>query len=354
MKRLEQMPAIPPPDLAARAAAQARLDSLTKPPGSLGRLEELAVWLAGVQGRSLPRLDRRPAYVVAADHGVSDRGVSAYPREVTAQMVVNFLGGGAAINVLARAAWAEVRVVDAGVATDLGEQPGLIQRRIGDGTRDFAREPAMTPAQALACLAAGVELIDGIGPPDVIVLGEMGIGNTTAASAMVAAILGESPNLVTGYGTGIDEEAREAKARLIESALRLHSPRSDDPLDVLAKVGGFEIGVLSGLMIGAAAKRVPVILDGFICGAAALLAAGMAPGVRDYLLAGHQSVEPGHRYILERLELRPLLNLELRLGEGTGAMLALPILDASARLLREMATFEEAGVGKATGLDSSA
>ena len=334
-------------------AAQRRLDNLTKPPGSLGRLEAVAVWLAGVQGRARPRSDRSAAYVVAADHGISRRGVSAYPREVTAQMVANFLNGGAAINVLARVTGADVRVVDAGMAIDLGEQPGLIRRRMADGTLDFAQEPAMTAATARACVEAGVELMNETSLPEVVALGEMGIGNTTSASAIVAATLALDPKLVTGYGTGIDEESRLRKAALIEDALRLHMPHGDDSFEVLSTVGGFEIGVLCGLMIGAASKRVAVLIDGFICGAAALLAVGLVPGVRDYLLAAHQSVEPGHRYVLEHLGLRPLLELELRLGEGTGAVLALPILDASARLLDEMATFEEAAVRKAIDGDSA-
>ena len=344
-----RLPPLLRPDSAAREAAQTRLDQLTKPPGSLGRLEELAVWLAGVQGRSLPQAEHNTVYVIAADHGVSNRGVSAYPREVTTQMVSNFLNGGAAINVLARATAAEVRVIDAGTAVDLGEQPGLIRRRMGEGTRDMVREPAMTPAQAIASIEAGIGLIDRKSIPDVVALGEMGIGNTTAASAVVAALLEVEPEIVTGTGTGISEQGRLRKARLIEGALRLHAPRADDALDVLSKVGGFEIGVLSGLIVGAASKRVAVVIDGFICGAAALIAVGLAPAARDFLVAAHQSVEPGHRHVLERLELRPLFDFELRLGEGTGAALALPILDASARLLSEMATFEEARVGKATG-----
>lgn len=338
------LPEVPALDIAAMAAARRRLDTLTKPRGSLGRLEDLAAWLAGVQAQPLPSVARRAVFVVAADHGVADRGVSAYPSEVTAQMVDNFLAGGAAINVLARLAGAEVIVVDAGVKTERPRE-GVVSRRMGDGTADFAAGPAMTRAQAERCIEAGIELA-AAAEADVIGCGEMGIGNTTAAAAVTAAVLGQPARRVTGRGTGVDERGRRRKVAVIEAALALNKPDGSDPLDVLAKVGGFEIGVLAGIMLGAAARRRAVLVDGFISGAAALIAAGLRPAAREFMLASHLSTEPGHRLALAHLRLEPLLDLRLRLGEGTGAALAMPVLDAACRVLREMATFAEAGVSE--------
>jgi nicotinate-nucleotide--dimethylbenzimidazole phosphoribosyltransferase len=338
-----RLPEIPSLDAAAIGSAQERLDHLTKPPGSLGRLEELAAWLAGVQAQPLPSVERRTVFVVAADHGIAARGVSAYPSEVTAQMVVNFLRGGAAINVLAHAAGAEVVVIDAGVKGEVPPHPRLISRRIGPGTADASRGPAMTLDEARRCVQTGLDQA-AESEADVIGCGEMGIGNTTAASAVVAALLGLAPRRVTGRGTGVDGRAYRRKVFFVEEALAVNRPSAEDGLDVLAKVGGFEIGVLAGLMVGAAARRKAVLIDGFISGAAALIATSLAPAARDYMLASHLSSEPGHRYSLRHLGLEPLLDLRLRLGEGTGAALAIPLLDASCRVLREMATFEEAGV----------
>jgi nicotinate-nucleotide--dimethylbenzimidazole phosphoribosyltransferase len=262
-------------------------------------------------------------------------------------MVANFVAGGAAINVLARAAGAEVVVVDAGVRSDVPAAPGLLSRRIGPGTADAASGPAMTLGQARDCIETGLDLASE-SAAEVIGCGEMGIGNTTAASAVVAALLALPPRKVTGRGTGVDARAYRRKLFFVNEALALNQPNPDDALDVLAKIGGFEIGVLAGLMIGAAARRRAVLVDGFISGAAALIAAGLAPRSRDFMLASHLSTEPGHRYTLERLGLEPLLDLKLRLGEGTGAALALPLLDAACRVLSEMATFDEAGVSEKT------
>lgn len=339
---------IDPLDEGAMAAARERQASLTKPAGSLGRLEELSVWMAGVTGQAMPRLRHKLIVTAAADHGVAAQGVSAYPQEVTAQMVGNFLRGGAAVNVLARHAGARVVVVDAGVAAALPPSDGLDTRKIAFGTKDLSRGPAMSRPQAEACLHAGMKVLESEieRGADVVGIGDMGIGNTTAASAITAVMTGQSPTAVTGYGTGIDEEGRHQKIACIERALATNQPDPEDPLDVLAKVGGFEIGLLAGVILGAAAARRPVVLDGFITGAAALVASGCAPDARRYLLASHRSQEPGHQAALDHLELTPLLDLRMRLGEGTGAALGISILEAAVRCLREMATFAEAGVSE--------
>jgi nicotinate-nucleotide--dimethylbenzimidazole phosphoribosyltransferase len=328
------------------AAAAARWDTLTKPRGSLGYLETLACQVAGIVGHVRPRLTERLVFVLAGDHGVTVEGVSAYPSDVTAQMVYNFVRGGAAINVLSRLAGARVIVVDMGVAAELPALPGLVSRKIRPGTRNFAQQSAMTPDQALGCVESGIELATAEVTPGHtwVVTGDMGIGNTTASSAIIAAMTGEAVERVTGRGTGVTGEALARKAAVIKAALDRHQPKAQDALDVLSKVGGFEIGGLAGIMLGTAALRCPVILDGLIATAAALLAVGLAPAVRDYLIAGHRSVEPGHTVALNALGLEPVLDLELRLGEGTGGALALPVLEAACRLLDEMATFGEAGV----------
>lgn len=336
-------PPIPPRDADASAQALARQDDLTKPRGALGRLERLSVDLAGMTGRIDWRPDRRAIVVCAGDHGVVAQGVSAYPQAVTQQMVRNFLAGGAAVNVLARQMNARVRVVDAGVAADFEPHAALLSRKIARGTADISRGPAMTPAQADAALRVGLdaaarEVTLGL---DVLAVGEMGIGNTTAASAIIAAVTGEPPERVTGRGTGIADDQLAHKVAVVAQALAANVPIGDG---LLAKLGGFEIGAMAGLMIGAAAARVPVVLDGLISTAAALVAVRLVPAVRDYLVAGHASVEPGHRLALAWLGLEPLLDLGLRLGEGAGALLALPLLDAAMRTLQEMATFSSAGV----------
>ena len=337
-----------PLDAEAMRLAEARQGQLTKPAGSLGRLEALAVHLAGITGSVTPALGEKVVIVMAADHGVAAEGVSAYPQEVTAQMVLNFLRGGAAINVLARAAGARVVVVDMGVAGDLPPHRDLHRRRIAAGTANLRHAPAMTRAQAEAAFEAGAAILDGEAARGLglVATGEMGIANTTASSAVVAALTGRPPAEVVGRGTGVDDAGLALKARVIAEALALHRPDPADPIDVLAKVGGFEIAGLAGVIVAAAARRIPVLLDGFIAGAAALAAVGVAPGARSFLIAAHRSAEAGHRVVLDRLALRPLLDLDLRLGEGSGAALAMPLIDAALCAHREMSTFAEAGVSE--------
>ena len=332
-------------DTAAAAQAQRRLDALTKPPGSLGRLEEIAVRLAAISGRP-PRVAAPVIFTLAGDHGVVAEGVSAYPQSVTAQMVENFLRGGAAVNVLARQAGARVVVADFGVATPLGMPEGLVVRRIGAGTANMARGPAMTRAQAVAAIEAGAALaVEAIaGGADLLGTGEMGIGNTTAASAITAALTGAPADAVTGYGTGLDESGRARKVAVVRRALEVNALDPADGLDVLAKVGGFEIAGLVGVILAGAAHRIPVALDGFIAGAAALVADALAPAVRDALFASHRSAEPGHALALRHLGLEPYLALDMRLGEGTGAALFVMLARAAAAIHAEMATFKSAGV----------
>jgi nicotinate-nucleotide--dimethylbenzimidazole phosphoribosyltransferase len=345
--------AIQPADAAAGREAQRRLDSLTKPPGSLGRLEELARRLVEITRRCPPRIERPVIVVLAADHGVAAEGVSAYPQVVTAQMVENFLTGGAAVNALARQVGARVVVGDFGVATPLSAHPDLVSRRIGAGTASIASGPAMSRAQALEAIAAGAELAAAeiARGADLLALGEMGIGNTTAASALAAAFTGAAPAEVTGIGTGIPPDRWRAKVAVVERALAVNGrlsmgdrPRGLDAVDVLARLGGFEIAGLAGVALAGAAHRVPVIVDGFIAGAAALAAVRLAPSARDSLIAAHRSAEPGHRHVLEALGLAPYLDLGLRLGEGTGAALCIGLARAAAAILGEMATFKSAGV----------
>lgn len=335
-------------DAVASAAMQSLLDRKTKPTGSLGRLEELAVSLAGMTGATALEFKEKAVLVAAGDHGVAAQGTSLYPSEVTPQMVLNFLAGGAGVNVLARQAGARVWVVDAGVkgGENFPEHPSLIRRSQGQGTADFTQGPAMSTVQAAACLSQGREVAAGLIDDGchMLATGDMGIGNTTASSAIAAAILDLPLEQMTGRGTGIDAEGWTKKMAVIRRALDLNRPDGKDGLDVLGKVGGFEIGLLAGAILGAAERRVPVVIDGFISGAAALIAFRVDPACRHYLIAGHQSVEIGHRHILEALGLRAYLNLEMRLGEGTGAVLCFHLVDAACRIVREMATFESAGV----------
>lgn len=350
--QLMALPAIPPLDAAAMAAAQARQDQLTKPQGALGRLEALAIQIAGITGQARPQLRSPAVIVMAGDHGVAAQGVSAYPAAVTPQMVLNFLHGGAAINVLARHAGARVVVVDLGVAAELPPHPELRSRKVAPGTADLSRQPAMSREQAILAVAHGIAVAEEAiaEGADLIATGDMGIGNTTASSAIVAALTGLPVADVTGRGTGVDNAGLARKIAVIEQALALHRPDPQDGLDVLARVGGFEIGGLAGVMLGAAARRVPVVVDGFISGAAALLACTLAPALRPYLIAAHRSVERGHQAVFARLELDPLLDLGMRLGEGTGAALGITLCQAACKLLDEMATFAEAGVaGRAEG-----
>jgi nicotinate-nucleotide--dimethylbenzimidazole phosphoribosyltransferase len=339
---------IRPLDGAAMAAARARQDRLTKPQGSLGRLEELSVRLAGIQGKPLPRVQHKAIVIMAGDHGVMAEGVSAYPPEVTAQMVYNFLNGGAGINVLARQAGARVLIVDIGVAAELPPHPGLLSRKIAPGTRNMCRGPAMTSAQAVAAINAGIEVVSAqvAAGLDIIGTGDMGIGNTTASSALCAVMTGKPASEVAGRGTGIDDTQLKHKIEVIDRALAANRPDPARPLEVLARIGGLEIAGLAGVMLAGAANRIPVVIDGFISGAAALIAAALAPGLRDYLIAAHVSVEPGHKILLQHLGLEPLLDLGLRLGEGTGAVLGISLAEAAARILSEMATFDEAGVSE--------
>ena len=337
---------IPPLDEAAMQAARARQDRLTKPPGSLGRLEELSIQLAGMRADPFAAVERKAVIIMAADHGVAREGVSAYPTEVTAQMVLNFLRGGAAINVLARQAGARVTVVDIGVAVEFEPTPGLVQRKVMRGTRNQAEGPAMTRTEAEQAIQVGLDVLseEAAHGLDIVATGDMGIGNTTPSSAIVAAMTGLPVAQVVGRGTGIDDQGLERKIKVIEKSLAVNQPDRNDPMDVLHKVGGLEIAGLTGVMLGAASRRIPVVVDGFISTAAALIAVALAPRAREYLISAHQSVEIGHQVMLKHLNLVPLLDLNLRLGEGTGAALAFSLIEASTRLLREMATFDEAGV----------
>lgn len=336
----------PLPDPGAEVAARRRLDRLTKPPGSLGRLEELAVRLAAISGHFPPPLRDPVIFTLAADHGVVAQGVSAYPQIVTAQMVENFLAGGAAVNVLARQAGARVVVADLGVAGPLPCHPDLRDHKVGPGTADMTAGPAMTPAQCAQAIAAGIGLVEAerARGADLIGTGEMGIGNTTAASAIVAALTGATPESVTGPGTGVGAAGRRRKVEAIRRALELNRPDPSDPLDTLAKVGGFEIAGLVGVILAGAASRVPVVLDGFIAGAAALAAVRLRPAALGALVAAHRSAEPGHARVLEALGLDPYLDLGLRLGEGTGAALCIGLARAAVAVMTEMATFKSAGV----------
>jgi nicotinate-nucleotide--dimethylbenzimidazole phosphoribosyltransferase len=346
--------AIAAPVEGAAAAARRHLDGLTKPPGSLGRLEELAVALAALRGRA-PRVEAPVVFVFAADHGVVAERVSAYPPTVTAQMVENFVAGGAAINVLARQAGARVIVADLGVLHEIAPDlagareavgPLLVRRRIGAGTANMAVGPAMSRAQAMAALEAGAALAteQAEAGADLFATGEMGIGNTTAASAITAAMTGADPEAVTGRGTGVDGEAWSRKVEVVRRALAVNAPDPRDPIGVLAALGGFEIAGLAGVMLAGAAHRVPVAVDGFIATSAALIAAALAPAARHAMLAAHRSPEPGHAAALAHLGLTPYLELEMRLGEGTGAALFIHLARAAARIYDEMATFKSAGV----------
>ncbi|MDI9571367.1 MAG: nicotinate-nucleotide--dimethylbenzimidazole phosphoribosyltransferase [Pseudomonadota bacterium] len=343
----------PRTDREARGAARARLDQLTMPHWALGRLMDLAEELAGITGRTPPPVAAKTIVTVAADHGIAARGVSGYPREVTVQMVRNIVRGGAGINVLARLAGARVVVVDLGVDSDLADLVGegkIVDKKIDRGTQDMTRGPAMTRAQAVRAVEAGIEIARELGPTtQVFGTGEMGIGNTTPSSAIVALYAGAPIAEVTGRGTGIDDRQLAHKVAAIEKAVAVNRPNMGDPIDILAKLGGFEIGGIAGLILGAAAQRKPVLVDGFISTAGALIAAHIEPLSRDFMIASHRSMEPGHRIALKCLGKKPLLDLDLRLGEGTGAALALHLVEAAARILTEVATFAEAGVSQAGG-----
>jgi nicotinate-nucleotide--dimethylbenzimidazole phosphoribosyltransferase len=332
-------------DRNAMAQARERMDNLIKPPGSLGQLEQIAVKLAGITGNPRPRIGKRSVIVMAGDHGVVEEGVSAAPQDVTWQMLPAFVNGVAGIGVLARHAGASITVVDIGVAADV-DIPGVQKRRVRSGTGNIANGPAMTREEAVAALETGIDvaLAEIERGATLLALGDMGIGNTTPSSAILAALGGYSATEVTGRGTMINDEVLERKRRAVDRALEVNRPDPADGLDVLSKVGGLEIAGLAGVVLACASRRVPVLVDGFITGAAALIAAAIAPGAKQFMLASHLSGEPGHRLMLELLDLEPLLYMGMRLGEGTGAALAMHIVEAACRVLDEMVTFQEAGV----------
>lgn len=333
------------PNNVAMAAANEHLDILTKPPGSLGKLEALAVRLAGITGEVKPSFSKRAVIVMAADHGVCEEGISAFPAEVTPQMVLNFLAGGAAVNVLARQAGAEVKCVDIGVNADM-THPVLIQRKVRYGTANMAQGPAMSREEAEAAILVGVEVVEeaisrGV---SLFVTGEMGIGNTTASAAIVSALTDLSPLDSVGRGTGINDERLRHKIAVVERSIQINEVNAADPMDVLAKVGGLEIAGLTGVILAAAANHCPVVIDGFISSAAALLAQHIAPESAHYMISSHVSHEQGHASLLQVLGLKPMLHMDMRLGEGTGGVLALHLVDAACRIMAEMATFESAGI----------
>jgi len=349
---------ITPVNIEFAEKAQKRLDNLTKPPGSLGRLEEFARRLVAITENTMPVLDKKVIFTFAGDHGVAEERVSAYPKEVTRQMVFNFLNGGAGINVLARHAEAEVFVVDIGVDFDFtkaGDSPlkwetgGLfISKKVVMGTKNMRKQPAMTKDEALRCIEVGIHLAEdyALKGYNIFGTGEMGIANTTPSSAIAAVLTGKPVSEVTGRGTGIDDDALKNKIKVIEDAILINNPDPSNAVDVLAKVGGTEIGAIAGLIIGAAANRIPVVIDGFISTAGALIAYCIEPKTKDYMFAAHNSVEIGHKAMLEKIGLRPILDLDLRLGEGTGAALAMLMIEAGLKIYKEMATFGEAGVSK--------
>jgi nicotinate-nucleotide--dimethylbenzimidazole phosphoribosyltransferase len=328
---------------------RAHQNRLTKPPGSLGVLEELSVQIGGITGQKFPEVTTKAVVVMAGDHGVTEENVSAFPREVTPQMVLNFVHGGAAINVLARHSGAQVFVVDVGVATPI-ENEKVLSRKIKPGTANMVKGPAMSREEAIQALEVGISIAADLSAENyqLLATGEMGIGNTTAASAIMAAFLNISAHEVTGRGTGLDPQTVIHKVQVIERAIAINKPNPQDPIDVLAKVGGLEIGAIAGLILGAAAHRIPVVIDGFISTSAALIAGKISPKSLQYMIASHCSAELAHRKLLEYLKLKPTLELEMRLGEGTGAVLAFNVIEASLKILKEMATFESAGVSQST------
>ena len=327
--------------------AKKRLDNLTKPQGSLGRLEDFASQMVGITGNLNPEIKKRVIFVMAGDHGVANEKVSAYPQEVTYQMVLNFIKGGAGINVLARHIGAEILVVDMGVAKDFSSENGLIIRKIAYGTKNIAKGPAMNKNEAERSIIAGIEVFeDKLSKKeiDIIGLGEMGIANTTSSSAVVACLTKSKVEEVTGRGTGIDEDQLKNKIRVIKQAIEVNHPDPEDGLDVLSKVGGFEIGGLVGCILSAASHRVPIVIDGFISCASALIAIKLAPLVKDYIFASHNSVEKGHKIALKYIGKVPMFDLGMRLGEGTGAALGISFIEAGVKILSQMATFVDAGV----------
>lgn len=329
----------------AGRSASAHINTLTKPIGSLGKLEQIAIELAKMTGQTKPSLKQLGIIVFAADHGIVEEGVSAFPQEVTQQMVANMVHGGAAINVFGRQQGAKFKYVDVGMIGETGSEQ-VVHRKIRQGTNNFLREPAMTMEEAMQAVQTGYEEAKSFfeAGVDCLIVGEVGIGNTTTSSAVVAAATGIDPAELVGYGTGISAEQHEEKINVVRQAIVLHDPAKDDGIEILAKVGGFEIAAMAGAMIAAASKQIPVILDGFISTAAACVANLIAPGAADYMLLGHQSAEPGHQKAFEFLQKEPIIQLDMRLGEGTGAAVAYSIIQSALRMAGEMATFESAGV----------
>jgi len=352
MSLLEQtISTIQPQDAAWRDRAKQRLDQLTMPHWAMGRLLDLAMDLAGMTRSIHPPVTRKAIVTMAGDHGVTAEGVSKYPPEVTAQMVMNFVAGGAGINAMARLVGSRVVVVDMGVKSDLSALAAagkIVSKRVAAGTANMAVGPAMSMEQARRSVEAGIEVVRDLSPSiDLFGTGEMGIGNTTPSTAIVALLTGGKVADVTGRGTGIDDAQLERKIAVVEKSLAVNKPNASDAMDVLAKVGGFEIGGIAGVILGAAAARKPVLVDGFISTAGALIAARLCPAAADYMIAAHRSVERGHRAMHDLLNKWPLLDLNLRLGEGTGAALAMNLVEAAVRILTEVATFQEAAVSKA-------
>ena len=337
---------IGPLDQNAVVSARARQNTLTKPPGSLGRLEDLSIQIAGITGSELPTIKDKVVIVMAGDHGVVEEGVSAYPSEVTPQMVLNMLYGGAAINVLSKHYGVRVALVDMGVATEMEPHEHLIDKKVRFGTSNMAKGPAMSHEEAERAILNGASVVEGEMAKglDVLATGDMGIGNTTPSAAIAAVLTGKPVAEIVGRGTGVDDKGLNRKIAAIETAIEINQPNPKDGLDVLAKVGGFEIGGITGAILATAANRRPVVIDGFISTAAAMIAVSLCPQIQDYLIAGHCSEEQGHRLMLQWLMKDPLIDLNFRLGEGTGAVTAISLVEASCKILAEMATFSEAGV----------
>ncbi len=333
--------------------AQNRLDSLTKPQGSLGRLEEFAKQLVAITEENMPSLDKKVVFTFAGDHGVAEEGVSAFPKEVTPQMVMNFVNGGAGINVLARHAGAEVVAVDIGVDYDFGglDKEGFVSRKVVSGTKNMRKGPAMTREEAEKCINVGIELANEYAGKGYKMFGtgEMGIANTTPSSAITAVLTGVSVEDITGRGTGINDDVLKNKVQVIKDSISINTPDASDPIDVLSKIGGAEIAAIAGLIIGAAANKVPVVIDGFISTAGALIAYMIEPKTKDYMFAAHRSQEIGHKALLEKIGLRPILDLDMRLGEGTGVALAMLVIEGGLKIYKEMATFAEAEVAGKKG-----
>lgn len=333
--------------------ANSRLDNLTKPRGSLGKLETIAAKLVAMTENVRPTIEKKAVFVFASDHGITEEGVSAYPKEVTAQMVLNFLNNGAAINAIAKQNKADVYVADIGVDYEFPELDNLISIKINNGTNNFLKEPAMTSEQAIQSIEAGIKLAQNATKDvySLIATGEMGIGNTTSAAAVISICLDMEASDIVGYGTGIDKETWILKVETVESAVSKYKKKNTTPIEILSCVGGYEIGGITGLLLGCAANRIPVIVDGFISTAAACLAIQICPYIKEYMFFGHISAEKGHRLAMKKIEAEPILDMDLRLGEGTGAVLAMPLIEAALSAYNNMNTFEEAAVTSKKSLD---